>query len=343
LANGGPVIRYRTLSDLHPDPPDYSASELILNVKTSPKVTVWLDLNPFSSPGSPFGIHGSKKSLYENFIPKMIQFGFNASMGELASYVSFYSSKIDLSRDWGILNLVKTCYAALTVQFGIIDKECLLFLVNRLNQIFSFVKDGSYDIYTDPSNYPSIPVSLRNRPLLNPDLYISNIIPVPTIYDVLAAKSLYNTDYINSNRINTIIDYIFTDHFDTLHPEYGIYYDSTKKRFYAHGWKPHLENYTIQTAPIKNKSLFLLQLHIFSHFPLIHSQNWFIWGMEVLESYKTDRGTYILPKEFLREKSSGYWVNGSYMGLGENRQSKNWRELESTFWILSIKKNLNNK
>ncbi|MFW9777762.1 MAG: hypothetical protein ACFFE8_02830 [Candidatus Heimdallarchaeota archaeon] len=340
LTTGGPVIRYRTFTELNPENQDYNAAELISSVKTSQKVALWLSLHPSSSSGSPFGIHGSKRYFYENFAPKVIQYGLNASMDMLSQYLAFFSSKINLSKDWGILNLVKTCYAAFTIQLGVNDDASLSYLVRRLNQIYTFVKDGIYDIYVEPSNYPSIPKPLRNRPLLNPDHYIDNLIPIPTIYDVLAAKTLYNTNYVDSNKINTIINYIFTDQFDSLHPEYGLYYDSIRKRFYVHGWKPHLENYSFRKTPITNASLLLLQLYIYSHFPAVQSQDWFIWGMEILESYRTDRGTFILPKGFLRENFSGYWVNGSYMGLGENRRSKNWRELESTYWILTIKKNL---
>jgi hypothetical protein len=340
LTEGGAVIRYRALSELHLDPPDYTTSDIISDIIASPKVASWLDLHPSTFPGSPLGLHGSQKVLYENFIPKMGQFGLDASVDALNSYLAFFQSKIDLSKNWGSLNLVKSCYAALTVLVGIQDDHCIAFLVNRLKEIASFVRERSYDIYADPAAFPTLPRSLRNRPVLNPELYLNDIIPVPTIYDVLAAKALYNTPCINASHINTIMEYIFDDRFAALHPQYGIYYDTANKRFYAHGWKPHLENYSSQTTPIQNKALFLLQLYLFSHFPIVHSQTWFNWGLEVLNAYQTKQETYLLPKGFLQEKPSGYWVNGAYMGLGESRRKNDWQELESTFWVMSIRKNL---
>jgi len=38
-------------------------------------------------------------------------------------------------------------------------------------------------------------------------------------------------------------------------------------------------------------------------------------------------------------KGKGYWILGAYMGLGENRRRRVWGELESTFWMMKIKKN----
>ncbi len=343
LANGGPVIRFRTLTELHPDPPSHNTLELVAEILSSPKIVSWLQLHPSTFPGSPFGIHGSKRVLYENYVPKMIQFGLNVSVDHINTYQSFFNSKIDLSIDWGVLNLLKSAYTSFSIQFGIKDDRNISFLVQRLEQIYGFVKRKSFDIYDDPTKYPSMPSSMRGRPLLNPNLYLDNIIPVPTIYDVLAAKSLYKTSYIKLDYIKAIIEYIFDPQFQSLHPGFGIYYNSKNKRFYAHGWKPHLENFSSETSSVRNKSLFLLQLWIFSHFPFIHSQKWFKRGLKVLESYKTDRGTIILPKGFLEEKHSGYWVNGAYMGLGESRKARIWQELESTFWFLSILKNFHSK
>lgn len=59
--------------------------------------------------------------------------------------------------------------------------------------------------------------------------------------------------------------------------------------------------------------------------------------MRHLEGFETDQGTYIFPKRYLTDnKSTGYWVHGSRMGLGENRRHRQWREIESTFWMLAI-------
>jgi hypothetical protein len=60
--------------------------------------------------------------------------------------------------------------------------------------------------------------------------------------------------------------------------------------------------------------------------------------MDYLESYCTNNGTYIFPRSHLQERAIGYWVTGAYMGLEENRRKNMAIELESTFWMLKIKK-----
>ncbi len=45
-------------------------------------------------------------------------------------------------------------------------------------------------------------------------------------------------------------------------------------------------------------------------------------------------------KGYLIERPSGYWVLGAYMGLGENRRVKKWAEIESTFWMMKIRKEI---
>ena len=44
---------------------------------------------------------------------------------------------------------------------------------------------------------------------------------------------------------------------------------------------------------------------------------------------------WLLPAAHLRE-AEGYYVSGHHMGLGENRRRRAWREIESTFRMLTI-------
>ena len=53
---------------------------------------------------------------------------------------------------------------------------------------------------------------------------------------------------------------------------------------------------------------------------------------------RTPRGTYHFPARYLREQPSGYWVQGAYMRLQENRRARLSLELESTFRMLKIKR-----
>ncbi len=49
-----------------------------------------------------------------------------------------------------------------------------------------------------------------------------------------------------------------------------------------------------------------------------------------------EEGTYCLPRPYLQESRSGYYVGGEYMGLEDNRRQLKAIELESTFRTLLI-------
>ena len=49
---------------------------------------------------------------------------------------------------------------------------------------------------------------------------------------------------------------------------------------------------------------------------------------------------YLFPKSFLPDKKGYYNYSGTFMGLGENRRRKIAMELESTFRVFIIRKNM---
>ena len=85
--------------------------------------------------------------------------------------------------------------------------------------------------------------------------------------------------------------------------------------------------------------MLVYRLELMSNVPSARKHPWFQESIERLEQYRTDQDTYIFPRSFLQERPSGYWVTGAYMGLEQNRRKKAALELESTFWMLKIKKN----
>lgn len=58
-----------------------------------------------------------------------------------------------------------------------------------------------------------------------------------------------------------------------------------------------------------------------------------------LEAYQTAPGRYAFPAKWFSEKQ-GYAVMGSHLSCGENRRKKNWTEIESTFAMLLLKRDL---
>jgi hypothetical protein len=73
-----------------------------------------------------------------------------------------------------------------------------------------------------------------------------------------------------------------------------------------------------------------------SAFPTARAHPWYRNALAHLDQYATGRGTWIFPRAYLPEKSAGYWVSGSYMGLEGNRRASSALEIESTFWMAKL-------
>ena len=97
---------------------------------------------------------------------------------------------------------------------------------------------------------------------------------------------------------------------------------SPPKSYYSIGWSVHLH---------RQNQLFGYTLC--NAFPAYRSSETGKETLRSMESYQLPTLIYDFPSEFLQEKT-GYLVSGSHMGMGVNRRKKNWRQLESSFWIL---------
>ncbi len=71
-------------------------------------------------------------------------------------------------------------------------------------------------------------------------------------------------------------------------------------------------------------------------FPVARNHPWFVDSLNHLHGFQTESGTYLFPRSYLQEKTSGYWIAGARMGLGENRRKGLALELESTFWMAKL-------
>lgn len=87
------------------------------------------------------------------------------------------------------------------------------------------------------------------------------------------------------------------------------------------------------------KLLFFAQY--ISKYPIAKKTKWFSDLLNYIEKYRTENGTYLFPVTWLKE-STGYAVLGHHMSFGENRKKKNWREIESTFYVQLLQKDLCN-
>ncbi|KKM00189.1 hypothetical protein LCGC14_1806940 [marine sediment metagenome] len=353
LENGGPIIGYKTVTELAKDPTNYNIEKLRSDLLESEIVQKWLHLKNFPGPTNFYGLHHSKSFVYENLMNKLIQLGLNStfrSYDDLAQKSleilgSLMSKHNDLFRHFAIaLILSFLCRSGY-------EKEELVrqALEIRFDALDDFTQVKNLDIYVDPAEFSRLPQS-RRHDIVNPELYKDGKLRFPFIHDIWSFSGILKSkSYQNkAELIQSIIELILTEDYQNLKRGYGIVVSSPTKA-YSMGWSVHLpffhnpDKLDLSEASLKKirgsiASLFLQRLYLMSQFPSARKSDWFTTCLEKLESYKTVKGTYLLPKSCLIERPSGYWVLGAYMGLGENRRVKNWREIESTFWMAKIKK-----
>jgi len=213
------------------------------------------------------------------------------------------------------------------------------YLAHRVNILWSFTRERNYDIYADRTDYPDIPEGFGEKPLVKPELYSGGEERFPTIYDIHALA--HYPDKLKGGatqkKLDTVIDYVLDPKYQELPDGYGLM-RAGKRRYYAIGWSVHLYSYKGFDVSGFRADCFVQRLLLLAHFPTARKHRWFQESLEHLEGFRTERGVFSFPRPYLRERRSGYWVTGAYMGLEEDRRRRLAIELESTFWMLKLKK-----
>ena len=141
-----------------------------------------------------------------------------------------------------------------------------------------------------------------------------------------------------TRQIDTVIEYILADAYQQdIRPGYGNI-RKAKRHYYGMGWSVHVPGF--HGFPVTDPRELVLYMLLLAPFAPANQSPWFAAALDHLDTFRTDRGTWRFPSEFLVEKGKGggYYVLGYHMGLGENRRQKAALELESTFYMLKILK-----
>ena len=286
-------------------------------------------------------IHGSFDTCFENAMGKLVHFGVKKGMAELdAKCVPFF--------DWlkpkkNVLSTFLRDVVASFLSLAGYYTEPLVkdFLIKRIDTLYEFIKKRSYSIYAKKDEYKGIPKPFKDYPLINPELYPDGNFRLPWIHDIngFTGFSEEIKDKNVKRKINDIISYILNPKYQQFPDGYGIVMAEPRK-YYGMGWSVWLPGYYgFDMSPFKAGCL-IQRIEMMSHFAVAWSHRWFNESLHHLENFKADRGTYLFPKEYLKEKRNSYFITGAHMGLGENRRKKLSLEIESTFWMMRIKKNI---
>lgn len=294
-------------------------------------------------------IHYYKPSSVENFFPLLMDYGFSTDYialdEKMKSFRDIFSSlRCDTS-------LFYYAYSLMVHQHffkaGLIYKEVINSMIERINKLHYVSTHKIYNIYDESGNLPKIPTAFSDRKAVKKDLNPFDRLaktPLPTIYDLHALAHFplkYKTPIIEK-KINDIISYILQPEFQKLPSGYGVIYSYSVKRYHACGWSPTLPNYLDYPRP-KNftQHKILPVMEIMSKFKVAHNSTWFTGNLSFLDHYKTKKGTFSFPQEFLRYKYQDQaFLNDSIMTTTRNVRKEVLLEVISTIKMYEIYYNI---
>jgi hypothetical protein len=330
--NGGPAIRYRTATELMETSVGIDLEQLAEDVRTSAMAQLWMDR--LGTPGDLFSFHGSHPDAFENVCAKLCELGLRASMVPgCEERMRLFRLHLEQGDDFLGRGIVASCLN--WAGYGG-DRAVQACLARRLEDTYELARAGLYDIYIDHDTFGDCPAAFRKRPLVNPEY--NDLLP--GIWDIYALAH-YPAALVSARtagRIEAVVAYILHPDYQSLHEGYG-YMRAGPGRYYSIGWSVHLPGFHgFEFSRPMHAHMLVQRLELMAYFAVAQRSQWFRDCVEHLEGYRTPRGTYRFPARYLQEQPSGYWVQGAYMRLEENRRSRQSLELDSTFRMCKIKR-----
>ncbi len=333
--HGGPVIRYRTATELLEDPGNVDLGRLRTQLLASPLVRRWLDR---LVPGV---LHHSKSTAFENAMGKLVDLGLRAGMAPLDEkampFREWFAREMQAPK--GVFSLFyRSIVGSGLVRAGYRDELLCEFWRRRLDVLSETAVARDYDIYVNQDTYGDYPKAFRQHRLVDPALYPEGELQLPWIHD-LYALTHWPTEWRDAQtreKIDSVVSYVLHPDYQAMPEGYGTM-RAGKRRYYAIGWSVHLPS-CHRLELLDYSSRYLVQrLELMAHFREARGHPWFKRCLGFLEGLRIGGGTYLFPRPYLRELKQGYWVHGACMGLEENRRPKRALELESTFRMVKIR------
>ena len=330
--NGAPVLKNEAALNL-----GLSTAGLRDEMLRQPQVQYWFErLALFMKKPA---IHNAADECFENIMHKLLSLGVREDDHPLLSecshgLIQYMKEHMGDTRFYDTINPAIVC-GWLTRMGHTEDIVCRLVL-QRIEAVYGFVKEGSYEIYVDTEGYPAIPAARAGHPLVNPALYEGNVWRLPTVHDMFLYARLpqpLQDDSSLPGKIDTLTGYILDGRYQRLHLGYGLMLVKPNK-YYGMGWSVHLNGYEESGAPPLWEST-VWAMELMSHFPRARKSEWFLSTLAHLNQFG-ENGVYEFPPEYISEAKNKYYVGGGHMGLGEDRKKKLSRKLESTAWMMRI-------
>ena len=325
MENAGPIIRWRTATELLGEPRTLNNTRLD-DVLEHSEVQKWLGLLGTGP------LHHSKDSAFENCMGKLVELGLFAGVPALDEKMEkYFPAVVRNPRHWDAWFVTSFCARA-----GYLKKEaiadCISYLASTAHKAAS---RGDYDDVMTKKELEELPPSQRDKSFFKTEYDPGDgEYRLPGCYDLYTFAHCGATGALKE-QMEEIVKYLVDERLQKQPA--GYIWRPKQRKVFACSFA-RLPEYPGYESRQTTQTL-LLYVEMLSHFQAGISSDWYKGAIDYLEEFITDQGTYIFPDIHLVERKNSYYLyQGSHMGLGENRRKKGWQELESTFRMMKIKK-----
>ena len=350
LKNAGVPIRYILTKDISLIPEYLANSEVIewlRRFKTWAEQYEWCGIGGIAHGD----VHGSDDRRLMNIIGKCFILGMNKDISEFDIIMKIYLSALEKQVNkqlpegnpafWKMYEYrdYETYMASYFPFMGYHDNESVRYIADkRINYVYEFTKQKRYDIYRSDAKYPGAKREWAAE-IVDPALYSDGNIMLAEFYDYVLYAGIYN--YVNEesrNKIETIVEWIYDEDYSQIGRYY--YYVPTDPSYKTKSINGKLWFTDLASPHITgSKCGLLFQCFILSHFKASRNSIWFNEAIDFLNQYKLSDGLYQFPPDLILDKPDRHAWQG-HLNAGENKKSKKYREIISTFWMERIFANL---
>ncbi|MDP6124496.1 MAG: hypothetical protein QGH20_01925 [Candidatus Latescibacteria bacterium] len=199
----------------------------------------------------------------------------------------------------------------------------------RIELLCATAVRADYGLYLSPQKSGRLPKPWSGKNVYRQELVSDGgELALPSIYDLYAMAHFEPQSDSEKRRVGQVVKYLSHDAFQSLGK--GYMWDPVRRSCHS------AENVYLACLTPERSLLFT---ELVARFPQPRQNAWFKNQISELETFETDECRFCFPTEYLKEKRNSYHLySGSHMGLGENRRKKVWREIESTFRMLNIRR-----
>jgi len=327
--NAGPVIRFLLVRErLFEAPNAPTEDDLLAEMVEHPVATKWLGL---------FGtgpLHASGNNAVENVFGRLLEFGLRAGDAALDERVLPYVDKMVAET-----GAVDGLLLPFVVRAGYTHVDAVRqAMERRLASLDKGCSGSPSELFLTTEEMEQVPTAWQDRPVFRPETNPCGIeSAVPWIYDLHLLAYVPDAVPGAKETVHKAVSFVMSEAFQSA-PRGAVIWTPEKRVCHTCGIL-RLPGFFGFGGAFASTG-FMQAVEAMSRIPLAARSAWMAASLEHLEGFRTDTGTYRFPAEYLLEKETYYTYGGSGMGLAENRRRRIALELESTFRMLRLKRNI---